>query len=57
MARAGRLGEGAIRYMSRMPAAGVLFRKLSEENAPEDVIEKLAKTLDDELKGKKRRDR
>src|SRR6266704_2708106 len=40
MARAGRLGEGTIRYMSRTPAAGVLFRKLSEENAPKDVIEK-----------------
>lgn len=57
MARAGRLGEGTVRYMSRTPAAGVLFRKLSEENAPEDVIEKLAETLDGELKRKKRRER
>jgi len=56
MARAGRLGEGTIRYMSRTPAAGVLFRKLSEENTTEDVIEKLSETLD-ELQRKKRDER
>ena len=54
MARSGRLGSRAVRYMSRMPAAGVLFRRLSEENAPEDLLEKLSQTLQNELSNRKR---
>ena len=53
MARSGRLGSDAVRYMSRMPAAGVLFRRLSEENAPEEVLEKLSETLQNELNRKR----
>jgi transcriptional regulator with XRE-family HTH domain len=43
MARAGRFGDEAVRYMMRTPAAGVLFRKLAEQNAPVDVVETLIK--------------
>jgi ribosome-binding protein aMBF1 (putative translation factor) len=46
MARAGRLGDEAMRYMSRTPAVGVLMRKLSAANAPAEIVEKLAKDLD-----------
>ena len=46
MARAGRLGEEALRYMSRTPAAGVLFRKLSEDDATEEVIDELTRVAD-----------
>ncbi len=53
MARSGRLGSDAVRYMSRMPAAGVLFRRLSEENVPQDVLEKLSETLQSELDRKR----
>src|SRR5713226_7490880 len=55
MARSGRLGSDAVRYMSRMPAAGVLFRRLSEENAPEEVLKKLSETLQNELDRKRDR--
>jgi transcriptional regulator with XRE-family HTH domain len=55
MARSGRLGRQAVRYMSRMPAAGVLFRQLSEENAPEDLLEKLSETLQKELRNRRTR--
>lgn len=43
MARAGRFGDDALRYMQRTPAAGLLFRKLAESDSPGDVIEKLIK--------------
>lgn len=46
MARAGRLGENAVRYMMKRPAVGVLFRKLSDANAPEEVIDQLARMVD-----------
>src|ERR1700722_10039311 len=41
MARAGRFGEDAERYLRRNPTAGALFRKLSETNAPENVLRKM----------------
>jgi len=41
MALAGRFGEEAERYLRRHPTAGALFRKLSETNAPEDVLRKM----------------
>lgn len=43
MARAGRVGDDAVRYMQRMPAAGVLFRRLAEHDAPEEMLEKFIK--------------
>lgn len=41
MSRAGRVGDVALRYMMRTPAAGVLFRKLAEHNASPDMVEAL----------------
>ncbi len=46
MARAGRLGDQAERYLKRTPAAGVLFRRLSQENATPQQIEELLRKLD-----------
>jgi transcriptional regulator with XRE-family HTH domain len=47
MARAGRFGEDAERYLRRHPTAGALFRKLSESNAPEDVLRKMLREAED----------
>jgi transcriptional regulator with XRE-family HTH domain len=52
MAMAGRFGETADRYMKKQPIAGVLFRRISENNLPEDALRELLKKAD-EL-GKKR---
>jgi transcriptional regulator with XRE-family HTH domain len=49
MARAGRLGDDALRYLTKTPAAGVLMRKLSAANAPPELVEKLAKEVDRKL--------
>lgn len=43
MALAGRIGEDAERYLRRQPAAGALFRKLTETNAPEGLLRKMIK--------------
>lgn len=54
MARAGRFGDDALRYMKRNPAAGVLFRRLAEQEAPGDVLDKLiqhSETLAGKRKG------
>jgi transcriptional regulator with XRE-family HTH domain len=48
MARAGRFGEDAIRYMMRTPAAGVLFRRLAQQQASGQTVEKLLKMADQE---------
>ena len=48
MALAGRFGEKADRYLKRQPMAGVLFRKLSDVNASNEVLNKLI----NEVKGK-----
>ena len=56
MARAGRFGEDAERYLRRHPTAGALFRKLSETNAPEDVLRKMLREAED-LERKKEEDR
>lgn len=53
MARAGRFGEDAVRYMKRTPAVGVLFRRLAEHEATGDVVEKLIKQTE-RLAGKKK---
>jgi len=41
MSLAGRFGDDAERYLRRNPTAGALFRKLSETNAPENVLRKM----------------
>jgi transcriptional regulator with XRE-family HTH domain len=55
MALAGRFGEDAERYLRRHPTAGALFRKLSETNAPEDVLRKMLQEAE-ELERKKEDD-
>lgn len=49
MARAGRLGDDALRYLTKNPAAGVLMRKLSAANASPDLVEKLTREVDRKL--------
>ncbi len=46
MARAGRFGDDAVRYMMRTPAAGVLLRKLADMNASPEVVDKFIKDAD-----------
>lgn len=41
MARAGRVGDQAERYMKRHPAAGVLFRRISDKRLADDDLKKL----------------
>ena len=48
----GRFGEEAERYLRRHPTAGALFRKLSETNAPENVLRKMLQDAE-ELERKK----
>lgn len=57
MARAGRFGEDAVRYMMRTPAAGVLFRRLAEGEASVETVEKILKYLGREMGGKKEPDK
>lgn len=47
MARAGRFGEDADRYMRKHPTAGVLFRQLSESNLADDDLAKLLKKAEE----------
>lgn len=56
MALGGRFGEDAERYLRRHPTAGALFRKLSETNAPEDVLRKMLREAE-ELERKKEEDK
>lgn len=53
MALAGRIGEDAERYLRRQPAAGALFRKLTETNAPEALLRKMIEEAE-ELKRRKK---
>jgi len=48
MALGGRFGEEAERYLRRHPTAGALFRKLSETNAPEEVLRKMLEEAKDQ---------
>jgi len=41
MALAGRFGEEAERYIKKNPAAGVLFRRISQSNLREEQLKKL----------------
>jgi transcriptional regulator with XRE-family HTH domain len=50
MALAGRFGEEAERYIKKNPAAGVLFRRISQSNLREEQLKKLLE-MTEELKG------
>src|SRR5438552_4144414 len=56
MALGGRFGEDAERYLRRHPTAGALFRKLSETNAPEDVLRRMLQEAE-EIERKKEEDK
>jgi transcriptional regulator with XRE-family HTH domain len=56
MARAGRFGEEAVRYMMKTPAAGMLFRKISEHKLPGEQLQELAARVEQLAKKKRRRD-
>ena len=47
MAKAGRFGEEAERYMRKHPTVGVLFRKLSESKTPDDDLAKILKKAEE----------
>jgi transcriptional regulator with XRE-family HTH domain len=47
MALAGRFGDDADRYMKKQPVAGVLFRRLSENNMQEDELRELLRQADE----------
>lgn len=46
MARAGRFGTGAERYLRRSPAATTLFRRIHEENLTDEEIRRLMHGID-----------
>jgi Helix-turn-helix. len=46
MGLAGRFGETVERYVKRQPAAGVLFRKISQANLSNDDLKKLTDQTD-----------
>lgn len=47
MARAGRLGDDAERYLRRHPAAGVLMRRISSARLSDDDLAKLVREADE----------
>lgn len=47
MARAGRFGDEAERYLRRHPTAGILFRQISEANLADDDLVKLLKKAEE----------
>ena|SRR5712691_8034719 len=46
MARAGRVGEDAARYLKQHPAAGALFRRISDKRLPEEKLRELLKQVE-----------
>ncbi len=46
MARAGRVGDQAQRYLKLHPTAGALFRRISDKRLPEEQLQKLLRTVD-----------
>ena len=46
MSLAGRVGDQAERYMKQHPAAGVLFRRISDRRLPEEDLKKLLTQVD-----------
>lgn len=47
MALAGRFGDNADRYMKKQPVAGVLFRRISENNLQEDELRELLRRAEE----------
>jgi transcriptional regulator with XRE-family HTH domain len=47
MARAGRFGTDAERYLRRTPAATTLFRRIHEENLTDDEIRQLTQRIEE----------
>ena len=56
MARGGRFGEDTVRYVMKTPAAGSLFRRVTEHNLQEGDLKKLAK-FTERLASRKRHDK
>lgn len=46
MAKAGRVGDQAERYLKRNPTAGVLFRRISDKGLKEDELQKLLRSVE-----------
>ena len=46
MAMAGRVGDQAERYLKQHPAAGTLFRRISDKRLPEEDLKKLLQQVD-----------
>lgn len=53
MARAGRVGEQAERFLRQQPAAGVLFRRLAETGATAKDVERLLTEYEKVTKGRR----
>ena len=49
MARAGRFGDDAVRYMMKTPATGVLLRRLAQGQASPETVQKLIDSADKEI--------
>jgi transcriptional regulator with XRE-family HTH domain len=47
MARAGRFGQEAERYMKQHPTAGVLFRRMSDKGITEERLKQWLKEIDE----------
>jgi transcriptional regulator with XRE-family HTH domain len=50
MARAGRVGDDAERYLKQHPSAGVLFRRLAEKGVDEERLRELVEQVEREDK-------
>jgi transcriptional regulator with XRE-family HTH domain len=46
MAMAGRVGDQAERYLKKHPAAGTLFRRISDKRLPEEDLKRLLQQVD-----------
>ncbi len=46
LARAGRVGDQAQRYLRHHPTAGVLFRRISDKQLPEEQLQKLLRAVE-----------
>jgi transcriptional regulator with XRE-family HTH domain len=46
MAMAGRVGDQAERYLKTHPAAGTLFRRISDKRLPDEDLQKLLQSVD-----------
>jgi transcriptional regulator with XRE-family HTH domain len=55
MARAGRVGDEAERYLKHHPTAGVLFRRISDKRLPEELLKKLLRSVE-QMEPKKKGD-